>query len=299
MDLLVITATVFAIVKALFGFLNWLLIDSDKIYRKHLDYIWSSLYENSFHNLIFISCQNTIYRLKLLRNKFPFLILLIPFFLTILNYIIIIISFAAIAKSSPNFDFNENDSTIEVAWQLFREIGIFKSQQLIILLIGTSAFSFLTISLSKKTILLIPLVSRMSQLILIICRQIAIIFLGGLTFVIFTFLSFYLYNWRLNTETQQYLYSQFYHISYNFQNSLLFISILTINAIAYALPSFLFLFLFLILLILKLIPNFLKKLILKFIFRLTTDKNPILDQLGNLLGGLGGIIAAILKIIDK
>jgi hypothetical protein len=75
-------------------------------------------------------------------------------------------------------------------------------------------------------------------------------------------------------------------------------AIVILNAIAAAFPSVLFLLLFAFFIMLKLTPGFVKKSVAFIIFRFTTDKKPVLSQVGFLFGGLAAFVTAIIKLME-
>lgn len=298
MRILIIAGFVFGVVKSAFALLEWLTKEpGDEVYRRHLNSLRDSLNKASMYEVAFVVVERIRSRLRLASPRtFVVSSLFLIFFIVLTNYASLLISLSVMAKDNPNFAF-EDSSIPAIAWALFSELGFFGSQQMFWLLGGTSLSAVLTLFLSRKSLLTTARSSTTGQLAVVVLMQVGILLLAGALTVTFLFVSVVLYDTGSNTETQQYLYTQTVRMLYHRERPIEFVVLL--NTLVSAFPSTLFLMLFLGLAVLKLMPDFVRRGLMHIVRLVTTDKKPVLSQLGSFFGAISGFTAALLTLLKE
>jgi hypothetical protein len=298
MSALVTAVFAFILVKYAFAFLGWLTEErSDKVYRRHLDNLYDSLDKSSMYDLAFLIAARIRSRFRLAKPKiFVFAALFLIFFVFVTNYVALLVSLSIMAKGNPNFAFSQR-SIPEIAWSLFRELGFTGSQQMTWLLGGTSLTSVLALFLSRKSLLTTRRSYTASQLALVITKQAGVLLVAAALTVGFLFLSVVLYDKSSNTETQQYLYTQTVRMLYLGEQPIAFVVL--INTLSSSFPSALFLLLYLFLVALKLLPDFVRKVLVRVVFLITTDSKPVFGQIGSSFGALAALTTALITFLRK
>jgi hypothetical protein len=293
MEYLIIATAAFVVGKHGFQFLAWLaLTDSDAVYRRHLDTFWDVLHKSTLFDLALILSARISKRLKL--NKFQRWdsIWLIVFLIAITaNYLALVISFGAMIRDNSAFVF-EGKSIPYTIWNMYRFPGFWSSQQFRWMLIFNTLLSITAFAFSTKLLSRIKSTISFTQLFTKLIAQLVILLIAMAGCYISIYSGVYFYDWHSNTETQQYLLTQTERMLA--APDPLFIFILFLLSSVSILPSVLFLLLLKVLLLIKLVPSVVQRFLSHVIFRITTDKEPVIGQLGSLLGGLAAICTAII-----
>lgn len=261
-----VTVGSFTVVKSFFALLGWYSRDhKDLLYRKKLDRLWEKLdsstpyqFSHNFFELLVKRIENTV-----LKRKWRLLL----FFFTLNLILFWVVAFPVdnsnlSGKYIGTHAFNPSEPT---------------------LYLGSSAFALVSMGLDYLSLLVTIWLlkqAKSSKSISGIMRHIVTDILIALfaSFIIVLMAS--IIDGSVPGADEQKL--------------LVFGLILGATS---TLPSVAYLLILVVLLVLRSIPKGLRKIIQQIIFRLTTDKSPVMSQLGNIFGALVGIFGGILTVL--
>lgn len=220
------------------------------------------------------------------------------FVIMTVNYVATILFFSLLALEHPGFVFNENSTPLpEVALALISEGGMLPTQQFGWIWLGNSLVGGTGYFLSKVLIARLGTTIGRRTAFTLLASQASLAILIAFCSWLFLRLSVYLYNWSGNTETQQYLLSQTYEVIAHPDHFHRLVTFL-LAAVAFS-PCTIFLITFLTLFLASLAGDRVRRAVLRVIYLVSTDKKPILSQIGTLFGSISAIIAVIAKYVGS
>ncbi len=304
-ETLIYTASVFVITKVVFSILGWYsTLDGDKLYRRHLDKIWTNIQSMTIFELTHKSIVRAKERVRLYFKNWRKAIWFFTKLFFIMNIIMFFLGIVFVIHLNP-------DTSWELAFYLtlldpLRIIGI-----VIFALVSTSIdvvsifIAWLLLSKLSEQSTVFALVFHffidlvvsivMSVVSLFLSTFVLAIFLGGLdpdftafeggkqaigAFQSFTVEGFIVTFDKFGIELIKALGGFFFFFS-----------------ASSCFPILIYFFLLILLIILRIIPMRLKGIIEKTIFLITTDDKPVLKQLGNIIGGIAALLAALAKTL--
>ena len=262
---------IFTIIKSFFGILGWYTKDfQDVMYRNRLDNLWTLLNKKSLYNIAHNFLKVLVQRIEktIIPNKLGVIIIFFS-----LNYSLF--WFASIGVDNSDFIgknmgiHNSNkfmDSEAQAAAIFIGFVGLildYLSLLITMWLIKNAANSH-TIKGISLHIFLDIIIATMSALVFV---SVALVIDGN------------------------YLPFQDY-----FKEQKLLIFSMTLG-ITSTIPSTVYFIIAIILILIWVIPKKVQMIISNIIYRLTTDDKPVLTQLGNILGGLAGIVGGSIALL--
>jgi len=279
---------IFFLCKLAFGILGWYSSDGkDALYRKDLDRAWDRLHDETIYDILNTFLNRLVNRIQALRQrKYSVEILLLLVFS--INLITLLVAIE-LQFYYPLEDIASIEPPSLAAGHLvinYDDYDYKLGDALRLVLGSVSRFGFLlffTLCLDLISVLVTwSLLKRAAR-----SKYLLTIFLHLFIDIIFVLLA-------LIMGLVVVIVIVPFGIMMLLPDVNIFISIFIISTV---LPSILYFFIGFIMITAFLIPDRLKHIIQRTIYLITTDKKPVLSQLGNIAGGISGLLAGLLKVI--
>ncbi|MEM8875645.1 MAG: hypothetical protein AAGD32_15470 [Planctomycetota bacterium] len=274
---------VFAICKILFMFAGWYTEDKeDRLYRSKLADIWKRLHSLSLYELWHAYFARLVRKTRNAR-LFSFRNIIIAFlFFVILNYTSFLTANAIAVVAEDGESFFGKTYRMLAAGSARDYVGI-----LCISLI-VAAYDMCSLAITWALVKAAGRALTIAAILRDIAVDCVLVFCGGFICLTATIM----------VAAPQVMSDYFNFLRVYVQaEPMLVLSLFVVVGLTSAIPSALYLILLITVTVMRFMPERIEHIVRRLIGRVTSDKQPILRQLGNVLGAIGCVATAILEIL--